>query len=211
MLLYKIWDELTNLLSEYLDDTIEFLLNDCTVEEFEWISEVFDDIADITQSIEFIDCLYEVEKKFKGQYKCNILGSIDYAKLCLDYFPTDPENEPIKLKSGGHGQKNIELLKKYKIEYKIVQTYDNGVRVGFIPNHKIKTKPYGTNQAWFPEDWTDNDIKHAGEHVANLRNNIKSQGNPKFAWYKGVKVGIFTSQGRVTAIFPDINQRRDKK
>jgi hypothetical protein len=42
--------------------------------------------------------------------------------------PTDP----LKLVSGGHGQKGMNLLDKYDIAYNIVKIYPNGVRVGVI-------------------------------------------------------------------------------
>ena len=41
--------KLISLLSENIDETIIFLDNDCTADQFSWISEVFDEIAEITQ------------------------------------------------------------------------------------------------------------------------------------------------------------------
>lgn len=73
--------------------------------------------------------------------------------------------------NGGHGQRGIELLKKYGIKYNIVKTYPNGVRVGNIPNHKIKKKRSGISQSWFPTNWNRKDVKHAAEHVAGLKKN----------------------------------------
>ena len=70
------------------------------------------------------------------------------------------------IKSGGHGQSALDVMDRNGIAYNIVKMYPNGVRVGYIPNHKDKNKQSGTNQAWFPKDWTSKDIKHAGEHVA---------------------------------------------
>ncbi len=58
--------------------------------------------------------------------------------------------EPLKLKSGGHGQKGLALLEKYGIPYNIEKVYSNGVRVGNIPGHKDKRKSVGFGQAWFP-------------------------------------------------------------
>ena len=40
-----------------------------------------------------------------------------------------------------------------------------------IPNHQTKRKQTGINQAWFPKEWTSKDIRHAGEHVASLKEN----------------------------------------
>ncbi|MBQ7257717.1 MAG: EndoU domain-containing protein [Abditibacteriota bacterium] len=117
-------------------------------------------------------------------------------------------DDRLRLKGGGHGQANLDLLDKYHIKYEINDPqYSNGVRVGNIPNHKIKTKQFGKNQVWFPEKWTDNDIRRAEEHVIRLKNNIRSHANPQFAWYNRVKVGIFTCQERVISIFPDKYQK----
>lgn len=126
-------------------------------------------------------------------------------------------DHPIRLKSGGHGQKGIDQLDKYGIEYHIVKTYDNGVRVGFIPQHKKKKKQSGIGQAWFPKDWTTKDIKRAGEHVANLKHNKSKSikdGQPIFGTYKGVRVGVIRTNGIIATIFPDSNQpirKKDKK
>lgn len=53
----------------------------------------------------------------------------------------------LRLKSGGHGQKGMLLLDKYGIEYNIVKTYPNGVRVGNIPDHKDGKKREGIGQS----------------------------------------------------------------
>lgn len=63
------WKKLTEILSENVDDTIAFLENDCTADEFSWLSEVFDDVAEKTQSKAFVDCLYRVAKKYPEECK----------------------------------------------------------------------------------------------------------------------------------------------
>ena len=66
-------------------------------------------------------------------------------------YTHDPKTgRPQRLKAGGHGQANIEVMEKNGIEYNVVKTYENGVRVGNVPNHKHKRKQAGTTQAWFP-------------------------------------------------------------
>lgn len=125
----------------------------------------------------------------------------DYTKASKKY--------PIRLKAGGHGQTGMNQLDKYGIEYHVVKTYPNGVRVGYIPNHKDKRKQTGTNQSWFPKSWTSKDIKHAGEHVANLKRNRNihtNDGKPVFGTWKGVRVGVIRTNGIVATIFPDSNQ-----
>lgn len=123
----------------------------------------------------------------------------------------------LRLNNGGHGQKGMDLLDKYGIEYNIVKTYPNGVRVGNIPNHVAKSKQHGTGQSWFPASWTEKDIRHAGEHVAGLRQNRHiPNGKTVYGVYKGVKVGIIRTNGKIATVFPDSDQssvinRRHKK
>lgn len=121
---------------------------------------------------------------------------------------TKPQKgEKIRLKSGGHGQSGMNELDKYGIEYNIVKTYPNGVRVGNIPNHKVRKKQSGTNQSWFPKNWTSKDIKHAGEHVANLkRNRHVKDGIIVYGMWKGVRVGVMRTNGQIATIFPDSKQ-----
>lgn len=77
----KCWKKETEILSENIEETINFLDNECTADEFSWISEIFEDIAEKTQSKEFIDCLYRVAQKFPEECKkYNIYGSIEIAK-----------------------------------------------------------------------------------------------------------------------------------
>ena len=112
-----------------------------------------------------------------------------------------------RLASGGHGQTGMNELDKYGIKYNIVKTYPNGVRIGNIPNHKDKKKKSGINQAWFPKDWTSKDIKHAGEHVASLKENRHSKdGVTMWGMWKGVRVGVKKTYGKIATIFPDSYQ-----
>ena len=124
------------------------------------------------------------------------------------------KGQKIRLKAGGHGQTGMNELDKYGIEYHVVHTYPNGVRVGYVPNHKDKQKQAGTNQTWFPKNWTSKDIKHAGEHVANLKSNKSKSirdGQPIFGMWKGVRVGVIRTKGKIATIFPDVNQPYSKK
>lgn len=112
-----------------------------------------------------------------------------------------------RMKSGGHGQDNIEKLEKEGIEYNIVKEYPNGVRLGNIPSHREKYKQSGDRQAWFPKDWTEADIKAAGKELANSEEarNVKGKAIIK-GTYKGVNVGIIVENGKIKTIFPDYNQ-----
>ncbi len=120
-------------------------------------------------------------------------------------------NGRLRLKSGGHGQKGMLLLDKYGIEYNIVKTYPNGVRVGNVPDHMKRWKRIGSNQSWSPKD-----IRRAGEHVARLKGNRHvPDGKISYGMYKGVRVGIIRRHGKIATLFPDtvqpVKRRRKKK
>lgn len=98
------WAKLTRILSENITESIDFILNTCTDEEFFLMSSVFDDVARQTQCKELIPALikrlseitperYE-QQRFKTKYivkqfnydefiRC-INVDIDYAKNELD-------------------------------------------------------------------------------------------------------------------------------
>ncbi|MGI5829886.1 MAG: EndoU domain-containing protein [Bradymonadia bacterium] len=114
--------------------------------------------------------------------------------------PTDT----LRLISGGHGQRNIEILDKYNIAYAIVVTYPNGVRAGHVPRHDKRSKRKDIGQSWFPKSWTDATIKKAGEHVARLKKHkTLKDGQTAYGMYRGVRVGIILTHGMLATIFPD--------
>ena len=65
----KSWEEEVEILSRNIDETIAFFENDCTEDEFAWLSEVIEDVAKTTQSREFVDCLFRVAKKYPEKTK----------------------------------------------------------------------------------------------------------------------------------------------
>ena len=107
-----------------------------------------------------------------------------------------------RLRSGGHGQTNIDELKNSGISYSVEKTYSNGVRIGGVEGHKSNNKLIGTTgQSWFPKNWDDDKILLAGTHVAN--NGTKS-GITIFGDYDGVRLGMYLdTDGKPSTIFPD--------
>lgn len=96
---------------------------------------------------------------------------------------------------------------EYGIKYNVEKTYSNGVLVGNIPDHKNRIKRNGMAQAWFPRSWTAKDIRRAGEHVAGLKSNKHApNGKVLFGVYKGVRVGIIKTNGKIATVFPDADQ-----
>ena len=103
------WDDMKSikatiqLFTANLQETIDFLDNDCTADQFSWMSEVFDDISEKLQSWEFIDALERTADRFpKACSEYNIRNSIAYAIGVLpeevygQRFPDEPEEGKTK-------------------------------------------------------------------------------------------------------------------
>lgn len=113
--------------------------------------------------------------------------------------------------SGGHGQSNIDYLHSNGIKVKIVKPYPNGVRVGNVPIHKNKLKREKNGQTWFPRTWSQKNMVKAGEHVSKLKKNRHvKDGVAIYGMYKNVRIGVIKTHGKVSTIFPDINQPTKK-
>ncbi len=77
-------------------------------------------------------------------------------------------------------------------------------------------KRNGASQSWFPKSWTEKDIKRAGEHVAGLKGNRRvADGKTIYGVYKGVRVGVKRTNGKIATVFPYSDQssvtRRKRK
>ena len=75
----KCLQEETAILTEDIQKTISFLENECTADEFSWLSEVFILVVEKNKSREFIDCLYRVAQKFPEECATyNIMSFMSY-------------------------------------------------------------------------------------------------------------------------------------
>jgi len=81
----KCWQEEAAILAEDMEKTINFLDHECTADEFSWLSEIFDLVAEKTKNRDFIDCLYRVAQKFPEECATyNIISFIKDAESHLD-------------------------------------------------------------------------------------------------------------------------------
>ena len=127
-------------------------------------------------------------------------------------FTYDIKGKLSRMKSGGHGQSNIDFLRRNGANVEITKTYANGVRVGNVSIHSNKIKREGEGQTWFPKNWKQKDMTRAGEHVAKLKENRHvKDGVAVYGMYKGVRVGIIKTNGKIATIFPDKYQPITKK
>ena len=77
--------ETIELMTKDVEETIAFLDKDCTEEQFIWLSEVFDEIAQRTGSKALIDALMRVSKKYpEATEKYNINYFINSAAEYTD-------------------------------------------------------------------------------------------------------------------------------
>ena len=81
------WKKEIEILCENMDETVRYLKEECTAAGFSWISEVMEDVAERTQSLEFVEALYQVAKKYPEEVKkYNIMSFIDGSKDTLKQF-----------------------------------------------------------------------------------------------------------------------------
>jgi len=73
------WNLLTKMLSENENDTIEFL-NECEESELYWLSEIFEDISQNLQSINFVKFLHTLKDKFPN---LDLDVDIEYAEKAI--------------------------------------------------------------------------------------------------------------------------------
>lgn len=63
------WEELASALASNYDVARTFLLEDCTAEEASWVSEVFEEIIQKTQSQKYVDLLRATIERFPDENK----------------------------------------------------------------------------------------------------------------------------------------------
>ena len=74
------------ILAEDIPSTIEYLKNDCTADEFVWISEIIDDLAEKTRSRELVECYKSLMGKFPEESK---RYHVDFCIECTEDFLED--------------------------------------------------------------------------------------------------------------------------
>lgn len=73
-------------LAEDIPSTIEYLKNDCTADEFVWISEIIDDLAEKTRNRELMECYKSLMGKFPEESKRYY---VDFCIECAEDFLED--------------------------------------------------------------------------------------------------------------------------
>ena len=78
------WKKETEILSRDIAQTINFIENECDDETFCWIGEVFEDVAEITQSKEFVAAIKKrAEKVVDAEDRRSVQVDVRYAEDSL--------------------------------------------------------------------------------------------------------------------------------
>ena len=78
------WKKETEILSRDIAQTINFIENECDDETFCWIGEVFEDVAEITQSKEFVAAIKRLaEKVVDAEERRSVQVDVRYAEDSL--------------------------------------------------------------------------------------------------------------------------------
>jgi len=108
-----------------------------------------------------------------------------------------------RLHKGGHAFIAMAEMGRRGIVYNVTSTASNGVVFGNVPRHKNNHRQSGNTQLWFPQSWSEHDIRTAGIISANKGQPTTKYTRAKVAEYKGVKVITWSPDGiRIGTIAP---------
>ncbi|MBO4901865.1 MAG: hypothetical protein J5518_03655 [Lachnospiraceae bacterium] len=80
------WKQEIEILTEDIPSTIEFLNNECTAEEYSWISEVFEDVIEKNPSKDLVQCYRSLMEKFPEESATyDVTSRIEGAEAILNW------------------------------------------------------------------------------------------------------------------------------
>ena len=83
----KCWREEVAVLTEDVKGTIDYLNSECTEDEYSWISEIIEELVEITKSKELLDSYKGLMQKYpKASREYNIASFVESAEACLQRF-----------------------------------------------------------------------------------------------------------------------------
>lgn len=81
----KCWQSEVAILSEDIPGTIDFLNNECTEDEYAWISEIIDDLIATTQNADLLECYKKLMTKYPDACSTyNIAYTVECAEGMLN-------------------------------------------------------------------------------------------------------------------------------
>lgn len=83
--LEEIWEEEVLIITKNMEETIYYILNDCSDEYFYWMSEVFEDVVHATQNPDFINAIKRRQKSMLNKdYADNVEKEIEFSLNYLE-------------------------------------------------------------------------------------------------------------------------------
>lgn len=142
----------------------------------------------------------------KGDFS-NLVSNVALKHIETGEYTRNPKtNEVMRLKSGGHTQKALDIMRSNGLGVHIEKTFDNGVRVGFIDKAKNPIRRKSGGQTFFPSNWSTQTISSAIRYVARLKRTDLSVDGMYSGTYKRVRVKIRVYDGKIVTAFPDNKQ-----
>ncbi|MGN1432878.1 MAG: EndoU domain-containing protein [Ruminococcus sp.] len=126
-----------------------------------------------------------------------------------DYKAASKQYPTGRMTAGGHTASAMAECDRLGIPYEVNGEFSNGVRIGNVPSSATKIKRNANAQAWFPDNWTEDEIYLAGTYVANSNDVPLVDGYHKTAVYNGVAVRVLFDPKditKVSTICPDLDQ-----
>ncbi len=134
---------MTAMLSENVTDTISFFKSECTIEEFYWLSSIFEDIIAKTQSTDLISIWRSKhsdispekfkQEKFKSELMQSSVTYDDYINAAYDLAQKLVENErQLKYQPTQEEQEMFQMsIKKIHIHKKLI-VYLTNIDYNFV-------------------------------------------------------------------------------
>ena len=86
----SLWKEEIDAICMDIPAGIRFILSDCSDEEFQWLSEVFDDVMEKTRNVDFLNCIRQRVQMVKDDgRKAELLEDIKSAEEYIDEPPKE--------------------------------------------------------------------------------------------------------------------------
>jgi len=90
----KCQEQLTDLLVEDMNSTIDYISKECASNEYVWISEVLDDVVELVPSKDFLQTFSSLKTKYPEEYSSyHIEESIQSAESILNWEVQDGKKD----------------------------------------------------------------------------------------------------------------------
>lgn len=83
--LLELWQDEIRIITENMEKSINYILEDCSDEYLYWMSEVFEEVVQITQNRDFIEAVAERQKRItNNEYAKSVKRELEQSINYLD-------------------------------------------------------------------------------------------------------------------------------